>query len=123
MNEHRFSMNDAEPHAAGALAPLVMRRVRTIYVVRQAFKSPFVRAGVLVASCAVIAVDSSVPAVISNMSHLPSVSQYEPYIWGAFTHTKLAVQAGVVLALLSGAWLASGAVRSVRYGKLGMRAA
>jgi heme exporter protein D len=97
----------------------VMLRVRFIHGVRVLMSPAMVRAGVFLASVIATIALVSVPHVIENMSHL-GVGSYAPYIWSAYAHTDLAVQAMILVALAAGAWFVRDIVRNVSLAR-GMR--
>ncbi len=91
----------------------IMSRVRAIYFLRMVANPLAVKIAVL-AACAVSAVFLvSIPHFVDNMSRLPSMMLYFPYLFGAFMHTSFIVQAVLILATASVIWLLVDTIRNV----------
>ncbi len=83
----------------------VMRRVRFIHTMRCLLTPGMIKGLVFLASCVSVLFLVSIVHVMENMSHLPNVMAYAPYIFGAYLQTSFTVQSIIVLALAAGAWL------------------
>ncbi|MCX6716092.1 MAG: hypothetical protein NT077_03700 [Candidatus Taylorbacteria bacterium] len=84
----------------------VMRRVRFIHTMHYLLTPSIIKGIVFLASLVSVLFLVSVVSIIDNMSHLPNVMAYFPYIFGAYLQTSFDVQSIIVLAIAALAWLA-----------------
>lgn len=89
-----------------------MRRVRTVHFVR-AMLNPTAMKGVIL-GLSLVAVFSlvSVHHVFTNMSNLGGLYLCFQYLIASFSATSFAVQAAMIVAIASGAWLIGDIVRN-----------